>query len=812
MSEYDFLNTLKEDLPPDFAQELKAKLDAMDTHKSAAPPTHRTFWTVAAASIVTLLLGIVLVINRMPQLLTLVIAPLTPVLSFTQHGEITTESIDQLQPFARLGNGAMTGMHMLPDSEHLLVTATTGLYLHDAHDLSAEPQQIYEGSIANYSDVDAQGNLYGLAESIYTQRENPVTIARWNTTTGERTDILHLNDLTLYAIEDVQVNPDGSQILLSVCLEFTPMGFGSVCKQRGYRWYDALTGEHLNTIALPDTDIFWRSDVINDDWSYIAYQIDAAENETLSQPMIQLMNVATRETHTVISFGAPLSTEWGANVNVDRVEFSPDGQSLLTRSSNNGQHMMYAIYDVDSLWETETPINPGMDVDAVRYRVTTFAYSYHSLYFSPDNHYVLSMNDHQVLQYDITTGERNSQPIRSVIVSEDYSLNPHDLPIFSPDGSTLYIRYQPNIVIAYDTETLNKIDETAYFQNDSIDTFQFTQDGSQVAIYSGSGGIPNIWTINTDPPTHELFLPDGVLASIGRFILSPDGNTVVYKKQNIWETDDSLWIHQRENSTPSLPLPVDHYLMELQFLNDGTLLGIGMDNDTGELSLLRWSNDMLAGIIPDAQADELPFQGIGSMSLMWGPGSNNFAVDPNGHFFALSPCRLNYPDCVRDKFKVWNLQTDEQITVEDTQNFHVYGSMAFSPDNQLFAYGYCAEPFSSVDYFQNCDAGEVRFYTLDALFNTDTPMPLFTLTEFEALPKNIAFNPIQQSDGSWLVAITEAYTQTQLWRVHSDGTNELLRTLDALRQPVTFDPTGSLMFTTTDTAQTEVWGVPVASR
>jgi hypothetical protein len=809
MSEYDFLNTLKEDLPPDFAQELKAKLDTLDSQKSEVQPTHRTFWTVAAASLVTVLLGIVLVINRIPQLLTLVIAPYPPVPSFTEHGLITTETIDQLQPFARLGNGMMTGIHMMPDGEHLLITATTGLYLFDAHDLKTEPEQIYEGSISYYSDIDANGNLYGLAESTYGQRDDTIIVARWNSITGERNDILRLDNMTLAAIEGVQVNPEGSQILLSVCLEFTPMDYGSVCTQRAYTWYDAITGEQLDTIPLP-SDNSWLTHAINDDWTYIAYEVDAAESETLSQPMIQLMNVATREIRTVITFGAPLSTEWGINITVDGIEFSPNGQSLITRSFN-GQRTMYVIYDVDSLWETEDPINPGVNTDFVRYRIVGSPSSYYHLFLSPDNETSFAISNNRLMQFDLTTEKPNMQP--TLTVNLNSGLQPLASTVFSSDGSTLYIHYYGNIVMAYDAATLNQIDEMAYFQNGYADTFQFTQDGTEVAIYSADGGIANIWTINTDPPTRETFLPDGALTSTGRFVLSPDGNTIAYKIMPLWEEETTLWISHRDSSNEALPLATDGLTMDLSFLRDGTLLGLIMKSDTGELSLMRWSLDALNSANTPVEPNELPLSGVGSMSLMWvSIRSKNFAIDGNGQWFALSPCRLHESSCIRDKFTLWNLQTGEQVTVEDKENFHEYGARAFSPDNLLFAYGYCAEPLASVAYFLNCEAGEVRFYTLDALFSTDTPMPLFTLTEFDELPTNIAFNPIQQSNGSWLVAITVSYTHTQLWRVHPDGTHELLRTLDTVQQPVTFDPTGSLMFTTTDTAQTEVWGVPVTAR
>ncbi len=476
---------------------------------------------------------------------------------------------------------------------------------------------------------------------------------------------------------------------------------------------------------------------------------------------------------------------------------------------------IHAIYDVASLWETEEPVNPGMNVDAVRYRTSASAYSSYQLFISPDSRHGFAITNNEIRQFDLSSNERTLRP--SLTTNLHQGLQPHDVPIFSPDGATIYIR-PGNILLAYDSATLNKLDEVAYFENDYGNAFQFTEDGSEVAAYSIHGGIPDIWAINTDPPTHEPFLPDGILSPTGQFALSPDGNTIVYKIEPLWDSTDALWVSRRDSSNPPLQLSIEAYPMDLQFLSDGTALGIMSGTNTAGLSLLRWTIEDANGDSDPVTVDEMPLTGIQSWSLM-STGLKNYTIAPNNQWFALSLCRLNDSTCKRDKFSLWNMETGERITLADEQNFHEYGAMAFSPDSELFAYGYCAEPFVLENTFMNCHASTVRFYTLDALVMSEpaidatiAPEPLFTLTGFTELPTNIAFNPIQQSDGSWLVAITEWNSQTQLWRIYPDGRSEHLRTLDTVRQPVAFDPTGSLMFTTTHTVQTEVWGVPVTSR
>jgi WD40 repeat protein len=816
MSEHDFLHALKEDLPEGFAQELKAKLDALDepVHNNRLD-NHRTFWTVAAASMVTVLLGVVLLVSRIPQFQMLVIAPSAPVPSFTQHDTITSANIDQLQPFARLGNGMITGINITPDGEHLLISATTGLFLHDAHNLSAEPEQIYEGSIRYASDIDSNGYLYGIADSLYPQAEQ-IIISRWNGITGERTDILHLDEFGINALDGLEVKPDGSQMMLSLCREYRQfLDYGTVCKNKTYIWYDTQTGEQVYEISF-DVGNVWSRYAMSDDWTYFAYMIDADDKETLSQPMIRLMNMETYAARNVVSFGAPYVVEPDVTMGGQLFTLSPDGQYMTTHSFATMQTISILL-DVNRLWESEEPINPGsLNVEAILHRFSVSEFFIYQLYFAPDGQRAYATNSTQLIELDLTSEEGRLQPSRTADLNQGYSMYITTSPVLSPDGSILYIPYEGNIVLAYDTETLAKIDEMTYYQNDSDEQFEFIHDASQVVVYSGrySGGIPDIWTINTDPPIHQTFLRDDVLTQTYSFAISPDGMTIAYQEDSVWHVENPVWIQHGEEIRQAIDLPPDANMRDLQFLDDGTLFGV-IDN-VGKPTIVRWSAADIAdgNLLPNFFELELYnmsgiFQNV--------TGAQRYAIAPNGQWFALSPCVITEIVCNRSEFVIWNLETEERIRISDEVHLQQYGTMAFSPDSQLFAYGYCTEQFAFtiVNLQITCAAGSVNFYTLDSilgLIDTDMPQtlePAFTITGFEQVPTHITFHPVQQDDGSWLVAITEWNTRTQLWRINPDGTAEVLRILDNVRQPVAFEPTGGLMFTMSDTAQTEVWGVPL---
>ena len=240
MNENDFLYARQETMPEDFGKNLWQQLQEQDKK----PQPKKAIWTVAVASLLTAIMGLVLVLSRVPAIATLMVAPSVPPPSFTQHGLITSENIDQLQPFARLGNGIINQIYMMPDGEHLLVAASTGLFLHDAQDLNVEPEPITSEAIS-YVDVDSQGNIFGVT-SLLAGTDNPEqTVVRWDAITNERHNLLQLPEDIDY-IDDISVKPDRSQMMVQMCAEKKfSNDFGWICAKQEFAWFDTANGELL---------------------------------------------------------------------------------------------------------------------------------------------------------------------------------------------------------------------------------------------------------------------------------------------------------------------------------------------------------------------------------------------------------------------------------------------------------------------------------------------------------------------------------------------------------------------------------------
>jgi WD40 repeat protein len=792
MSEHDFLHALKEELPEGFAQELKAKLEALDEPaRNKRTDNHRTFWTVAAASVVTMLLGVILLVSRVPQLQMLVIAPPVPAPSFTQHDQITSANINQLQPFATLGNGTINQIHMMPSGEHLLVAASTGLFLHDLDNLHAEPQQITSEAVW-FVDVDAQGNIYGLIAPFYRyiSLELPQTIARWDAMTGEQRVIMDVPDGAYY-IDDFSVKPDGSEMIVRECTQLPRIEtIGWSCITEELNWYDTLTGNQIASYQ-PTIEIMWGSTyAVADDWSFMAYATDIDERPNWTNYALKLTNIATRETHTVLTLGTNP---------VRNLEFSADGQYLLMMTDYPEQQ--FAINDVLALWELEEPVGFAYRfISAAPSRVTSENGAFLNVYgFSPDNSTVFAASQNGLLKFLLSSDAPAT--LEAIPEGRLTNFSGHFEIAIEPDGKTLYSLRAGNIILKYDVDTLEIVDTLTRYNSEYSQAFQFTDDGTRVAI-SSPNGIPTIWTIDTDNPTDEPFLPGGQLQSVMRFAFSHDGSTVAYQ---LWH-DTPVWIQRLgDSSTAQMLGPYVNALM--QFLPDGTLFG--MRENSG---IVRYAAEDYFSGEPNPQVTMI--SGLGG-NLGSTIGADRVAVSSDGQWAAIAMCPLE-PSCLRTEIAVWNLQTEERVTtMRDAAVFNHPGTIAFSPDNRLLAFAFCRQPLESVSLLAKCDDSEVRLYTLESMLtyegsSSEPPLPpLVTVTGFEELPTHIAFHPIQQDDGSWLIAITEWNTRTQLWRVHEDGTAEVLRILDEVRQPVAFDPTGGLMFTTADTAQTEVWGVPL---
>ena len=804
MKSNDFLYSRQEKLSEEFAKDLWEQLQEQD--KKQRPKT--AIWTAVAASLVTGMVGFLLIFNQLPNMTAQIDIPVN-MPTFTQHDTITVNNLDQLQPFAHLGNGTIHNIQMMPDGEHLLVAASTGIYLHNADSLNSEPQKITSETISHL-DVDMEGNIYGVISLPPRTNHPPQSIVRWDAVTGERREIVQLSEAVIN-LGNFSVKPDGSQMMVQTCAEVKYSYFNWKCVQHEFSWYDIETGERLlvDTPNIPNNDVVLGQSTISDDWSYIAYFVDNDNDPNTYEYHLELIDINTREMRTVLTSKAP-PPHMNIAAALNGLMLSPDGKRLLLQPI--GMEEQAIVLDTEILWDSDEPINFWLNDEATLYQTAEFDKGYFSGYtFSPDGNSLFAQSSDTLLGYELTgEADLSLEPtiMKNLQINDRYRTL-----IFRPDGQTMFALYgwfDSTIVYGYETTTLEITDTLSHYDSQHSQELHFTDDGTQVAIGNRWRSLPSIWTINVDPPIQEHFLLDGALKKISHFTLSPDGKTVAYQLGNFGEDDQLLWLGSRDDSNIRQIVDRNNGHFRLDFLSDGSLLGF-----VRRTGLVHYSVEDILDDNLDPEVNQLHIPGVISSEPTL-TGVSRIAVSPDSQWIAVSRC-YREADCAFNDFIVWSMETNNQVTlVTDEIAFKEYGSMAFSPDNQLFAFGYCLSPFEIVNSSYRCDAGEVRIYSVEELVSHDSTYsdpislePLATLTGFEELPMNISFSPVRQPDDSWLIAITEWNKSTQLWQISEDGETEILRVFDNIKQPVVFDPNGGFMFTTTDTAQTEVWGVPL---
>ena len=799
MNENDFLYSRQEKMSEDFGKDLWKQLQEQD--KQNRPK--RAIWTMVAASFVTSIFGLLLVFSHISN-----IVPVN-MPTFTQHDVITVNNIDELQPFARLGNGMIQQLQVMPDGEHLLVAASTGLFLHDANDLNAEPTQIASDALSHI-DVDEQGNIYGITSVPFGINTSPQIVLRWDATTYERTELFQ-RPQNMVNMGGLSIKPDGSQMMIQMCEEMVYSEYNWRCTEQEFSWYDMVSMQRLY-VDHPNIDdgVALGQYAIADDWSYIAYFVDIDDDPETYIYHLQLVDIETREIRTVLVSDAPAPHMNSASA-LNGLRLSADGKQLMLQPIGMSEQAL--IMDTVTLWATNEPINFWLDDAATSYRtVENNDMFVHGYTFTPDGRSIFAQSYAGLSRYELT-GDANLS-LDPTIKADLQIDNIYQSAVFSPDGQKIYGLYANNLIVGYDTTTLEIVDTLTRYDSHYTQEFQFTADGSLVAINNQFDSIPSMWTINSDPPTRELFFPDGELRMVSQFALNPDGMTVAYQDAIAWDKDMSLWMEHLDTKTKqAVDTSLTYWLYDLNFLPDGTLMGQFYLGD-----LVRYTVEGIFDDNSNVQIDQVYLPGMMNNYLSL-TGVSRIVVSPDSQWVVVSRCHRE-ESCTYFDFLVGNIDTEERVTlVTDEFAFKEYGAMAFSPDSQLFAYGYCLQPIGIVDARHTCGSSEVRIYSIDDLlahqstFTDPVPLePLATLTGFDEIPVNIVFNPQQQPDGSWLLAITEWNTRTQLWNVGEDGTANILRVLDTVQQPVAFDPTGGFMFTTADTAQAEVWSVPLSGR
>ncbi|MEV0351200.1 WD40 repeat domain-containing protein [Nonomuraea sp. NPDC050680] len=278
-------------------------------------------------------------------------------------------------------------------------------------------------------------------------------------------------------------------------------------------------------------------------------------------PAIQLWDVATQH-----RLGSPLRPQ-GARRSVSMVEFTPDGRTLLTSSSDG-----LRLWDVASRREIahETTLK-GMAT------------------LSPDGRFVAVEQDEAIAFWDVAsrreTGPRISVPGHTDLLTAM---------AISPDGSTLASTGYDHQVRLFDVAARRQIEGSPPAANDGfVNDLAFSPDGKTLALTAADSSV-RFWDVARRRPLGiALIAEDG---AINTFAFSPDGQVLATGSGHavrLWDVRS-----HRQLSTPL----VGHTrgVTAIAYSRDGTAVATVAGDGTARLWNVRLPADPVAAACANA--------------------------------------------------------------------------------------------------------------------------------------------------------------------------------------------------------------------
>ena len=244
------------------------------------------------------------------------------------------------------------------------------------------------------------------------------------------------------------------------------------------------------------------------------------------------------------------------------LDFSPDGNKLVSASSNNS----LAIWDVSTVKQVQA-INLTGDN------------RYIPVAYSPDGHTIASGNANGEIElWDANTGQRIGDTLKGH-TGATLSL------VFSPDGKQLASGSADKTVILWDVNTQQPIGKPLVGHSDEVWVVKFSPDDQFIATGSTDRTI-RLWDATTHEPVGQPLI--GHTDRVKSLAFTPDGSMLVSGSQ---DNSIILW-----DMTQKLPIgrPLighNNFINALSISPDGlTLLSAGEDNQIikWDISLEGW--------------------------------------------------------------------------------------------------------------------------------------------------------------------------------------------------------------------------------
>ncbi|GAB5491609.1 MAG: hypothetical protein Phog2KO_18240 [Phototrophicaceae bacterium] len=825
MSENDFLYALKDDLPDDFSASLREQLKqveqeehiqekfALVSHngtskimsseksikkqetylikKDIQPKKNSSKrWLLPLVAIFAVVFGMLILVNEPPSIDVLNIAQHIPP-SLTNHGDLTPETVSDLQLITTLGNGFARRIRVSPDGNTVLVDSSAGLYLHDAHNISAEPRRIMVNGDFHVVDYADDGMIYGVTFGNHT--DIPYQVMRVDPSTNQS---VVLFDLPLAFLHNFDISNDGSRFSLQVC--FYRERESGFCDENEWvtQIYDTTTGtlglEFASSYGFGSANYIYNSysesttSHLSDDGTYYVYIL---KEGTIYN--IHLMDIQTGQSQAILRIGTEnqlTSHQW--------IKLSPDNQTLLV-----SRFTQISVWDIDRLINADS-LTDSLDDDPdsgvsmdTRKRVI-----YH-----PDNQTLIGIGDNIIHNYDFTTGEAYSE-FESDLVDDDLYSSVE----ISPDADALYAIVSTGELVRYSypdgmvEETTNLYDTGWERQLMFLDDTQLLSSGNN---YSGT--VIREWSLDTNEPASEIFQPNGGISYPVRpeIIVSPDGRYIYYTELNLDGSTSTIdWLHDLETD--------ERYRLSSFFANKGGLISldnriIGLGHSLGYI----YDIDTITNNVTSNQ-DYISFYLDSEHISSWtGYVSDIEAIGLDGRLMATLPCLPSNPSTS-------NVLCEVDIALWDLINGHVSYTIALEADRVALAVGLSEN--SNLLAVSSCaregdsrtECRELNLYDVSDLPINDTGdvqaldlAPIALLDNLTHNVNSINFHPTTFDDGSRLIAISDNRSLTTFLQIYPDGTTETLATLP-IQNDVTFSPNGNLVLTNNQRGEIEIWGVP----
>ncbi|MDH6098149.1 hypothetical protein NWP21_04690 [Anabaenopsis sp. FSS-46] len=299
------------------------------------------------------------------------------------------------------------------------------------------------------------------------------------------------------------------------------------------------------------------------DWVYSVLLATSAIVGLMTTQIYAYMRYGLFPTNPIsVITGSPLleNTLTGHSDDVNSVGFSPDGQTLASRSGDK----------TIKLWDVRTG-KLRHTLTGHSHSVNYVGFSPDSVGFSPDGQTLASGSvDYTIKLWDVNTGK-----VRHTLTGHSNSVWSVG---FSPDGQTLASGSEDYTIKLWDMNT-GKVRHTLTGHSSVVDSVAFSPDGQTLASGSWDKTI-KLWDVTTGKELHTLTGHSDWVRSVG---FSPDGQTLASgsddKTIKLWDVTTGRELHTLTGHSDQVS--------SVGFSPDGQTLASGSYDNTIKLWRLR---------------------------------------------------------------------------------------------------------------------------------------------------------------------------------------------------------------------------------